>query len=259
MSLPVRVRELPGAEHASWDRFVAAAPSGSPYSTAEYLDVLCGATGGRFRIVAASRGDDIVAGVALYEVAGRFGAVVMPRLLLYYNGLVLAAHETRYPSVRASREVEGLAALEEWLRGAGYARLVLKSRSPVGDVRAFVERGWSAQPGYTYVVPLDDLGAQWSRVEQNLRRLVGRGEREGLTFAEDDDFDAFFRLHGGTHERKRAPVYLPRAAFEAYFRRLRRGQRHTTSFASSRSVPDGPARRWGLRRYNGSRRTPLKR
>ena len=145
----------------------------------------------------------------------------MPRLLLYYNGLVLAPLDTRYPSLRASREVEVLSALEGWLRAAGYARLVLKSRAPIADVRPFLAQGWSAHPGYTYVVPLTDLEAQWDRVEQNLRRLVTRGEREGLRLVEDDDFDAFFRLHEGTHDRKGAAIYLPRAAFETWFRRLR--------------------------------------
>ena len=48
-----------------------------------------------------------------------------------------------------------------------------------------------------------------------------RGEREGLRLVEDDDFDAFFRLHEGTHERKGAAIYLPRPAFETWFRRLR--------------------------------------
>jgi hypothetical protein len=217
----VEVRVLPQAEYEEWDRFVASAPSGSPYSTAEYLDILCAAAGGRFRVVAVSRGDAFVAGVALYEVTGRFGKVVTPRLLLYYNGLVTRASSTRYPSIETSREVESLGALESWLREAGYARLVLKSRSPLRDVRPFQESGWDARPGYTYVVPLQDMAAQWDRVEQNLRRLVGRCEREGLVLAEDDDFESFFRLHQGTHERKGVPLYLPRAAFERYFRSLR--------------------------------------
>lgn len=217
----VSVRVLTEAELGAWERFVAQAPAGSPYSTAEYLDVLCSVTEARFRVLAAMRGDEIVGGVALYEVVGRFGPAVSPRLLLYYNGLVLKQHETRYPSIRASREIEVLTALEESLRTAGHARLVLKSRSPIADVRPFLERGWSARPGYTYVVPLDDLAAQWRRVEQNLRRLVTRCDKEGLRLVEDDDFDAFFRLHLSTHERKGASLYLPRAAFETYFRRLR--------------------------------------
>jgi len=144
----------------------------------------------------------------------------MPRLLLYYNGLVLKQQETRYPSVRSSREVEVLTALGDSLSAAGYARLVLKSRAPIADVRPFQLRGWSAHPAYTYVVPLKDLAAQWQCVEQNLRRLVTRCEREGLRLVEDDDFDAFFRMHESTHERKGAALYLPRPAFETYFRRL---------------------------------------
>jgi hypothetical protein len=220
MTVRVSVLQLTPDRFADWDRFVSEAPAGSPYSTAEYLDILCGATGARFRVLAALRGDEIVGGVALYEVVGRFGPTVVPRLLLYYNGLVLKQHETRYPSLRSSREVEVLTALEDSLSAAGYARLALKCRAPIADVRPFQLRGWSAHPAYTYVVSLDDLAAQWQCVEQNLRRLVKRCENEGLRLVEDDDFDAFYRMHESTHARKGAALYLPRPAFESYFRRL---------------------------------------
>lgn len=221
MSARVTVRLLDQAEYPAWDHFVAEAPAGSPYSTAEYLAVLCEATGASFRVLAAFRGEEIGGGVALYEVRGRLGRAVTPRLLLYYNGLVLERTDTRYPSLRTSRAVEVLTALEGWLRASGYPRLALKSRAPIGDVRPFLEQGWSVRPGYTYIVPLTDLGAQWCLVEQNLRRLVTRCEREGLRLVEDDDFDSFFRLHEGTHQRKGADLYLPRPAFLGYFRRLR--------------------------------------
>ena len=236
MSSRIAARLLRPSEYEAWDRFVAAAPAGSPYSTAEYLDVLCSVTGTRFRVVAAFRGDRMVGGVALYEVAGRFGISVAPRLLLYYNGFVLGQSDSRYPSVVTSRAVEALAALEGWLRSAGYARLVLKSRSPVGDVRSLLAEGWSARPGYTYVVPLDDLEAQWARVEQNLRRLVRRCERDGAKLVEDDDFEAFYRLHEGTHERKGSALYLPREAFQAWFRRLHAAGRCRLFHAR---LPDG--------------------
>ena len=72
-------------------------------------------------------------------------------------------------------------------------------------------------------MPLTDLDALWSRMEQNLRRLVDRCADQGLTVTEDDDFESFFRLHAQVHERKGARLYLSRAAFQIYFERLRAG------------------------------------
>jgi hypothetical protein len=217
----VLVRQLGEAEYEAWNRLVARSAEGSIYATPEYLAALCEATGGAFRIAGAFRGDELVGGVPLYEERRPWGTHVAPRLLLYYCGPVLRPHETKYPSERTARRVEVLQALAEALGGMPYARLRLRARSPLSDIRAFQAAGWRVWPTYTYVVPTADLAAQWERVEQNLRRLIGRCGRQGILFTDDDDFDSFFALHLELHERKGAALYLPRPAFERYFRRLK--------------------------------------
>ena len=221
MKEPVRVRELTEADYQAWNDLVAASPAGSPYSTPEYLGALCEATGDRFRIISACRGDELLGGVALYEEKTRLGWEVAPRLLLYYNGIVLRHYETKYPSLRTARELETTAALHGALSRHGYAGLRLKCRPPFVDARAFIEAGWTARPSYTYVVPIEDIERLRGTIEQNLRRLIDRCGKQGMVVAEDDDFDSYFRMHVETHERKGAAVYLPQAAFERYFRRLR--------------------------------------
>jgi hypothetical protein len=64
------------------------------------------------------------------------------------------------------------------------------------------------------------MAEQWERVDQNLKRLIRRCERDGVTYREDTDFDALFRLHWQTHQRKGAPLYLPEAAFRRFFERV---------------------------------------
>jgi hypothetical protein len=216
----VTTHVLGETEFDVWNRLVAEAPGGSIYSTPDYLDALCTAAGGRFRVFAVRRGDELAGGVAAYERPSSFGSYVAPRLLLYYNGLVLRAYDTKYPSERTARQLKVLSALEAALSDAGYGAVNLRSRD-LADVRPFVARGWTAAPSYSYVVDLRDLPAAWGRVEQNLRRLIGRCEGQGITLVEDDDFDGFFRLHAATMERKETAAYLPRAAFERYFRLLR--------------------------------------
>jgi lipid II:glycine glycyltransferase (peptidoglycan interpeptide bridge formation enzyme) len=141
--------------------------------------------------------------------------------LLYYNGFVLMPHDTKYPSQRTSWQVQTLAALEESLSGLGYARLRIKSRATLHDLRVFDAQAWSTRPIWSYVVDIGDLQAAWARVDKNLRRLIGRCREQGLVLSRDDDFDAFYRLHAQTHERKGAALYLPREAFRRFVDRLR--------------------------------------
>lgn len=212
---------LAEADYGAWDRLVAESPEGSPYSTSTYLTALCRATGGSFRIVAVAHGGELLGGAALYEERLPIGTRVASRALLYYNGVVLRPHATQYPSQRSARRTEVLGALERALTQARYVAVLLKNRSPFADARVFLARGWSVAPSYTYVVPLTDLAQLWRRVEQNLRRLVARCERQQLCVSEDGDFDSFFRLHRLALERRALAPYLPGSAFQRYFETLR--------------------------------------
>jgi Acetyltransferase (GNAT) domain len=221
MSARLTTRYLTEADYPDWNQIVAASPDGSIYSTPEYLDVLCSETDAHFRILVAERAGEIVGGIALYERKSFWGRYLRSRYLLYYNGFVLKRHPSKYPSERTSRQVETLSALEEAISETGYGRVLIKGRGSQSDVRVFLDRGWSASPSYTYVVPLADLTDLWTRVEQNLRRLVTRCGREGFQFSDDDDFESFYRLHHQTHVRKGSSIYLPEAGFRRYFERLK--------------------------------------
>lgn len=217
----LEIRDLGDDEYEAWNELVRDSPEGSVYAMPRYLAALARATGGDFRIRAVFKGDDIVGGIGLYTERRRAGTVVSPRLLLYYNGPVLRDYRTRYPSERTRRHLRILRALESSLREEGFARVVLKPRSPLSDVRVFTGNGWSARPVHTYVVPLADLDELRSRLDRNARRLVNRAEREGLTVEADDDFDGFYRFHHDTHERKGAPLYLSERKFRDFYEELR--------------------------------------
>ena len=221
MKAGLATRILAESDFGSWNALVARSAEGSVYNTPEYLDALCAAADGTFRILVAEKGSELLGGIALYEQREGSRTFVATRLLLYYNGFVLRPYETRYPSQRTSRRVEILGALADGLAGFGYQRIRLRCRSPLTDVRALLARGWRASPQYTYVVPLTDLDALRQRMDQNLRRLVDRCAAQGLSVTEDDDFDSYYRMHTQIHERKGARLYLPRPAYERFFRTLR--------------------------------------
>jgi hypothetical protein len=217
----VHARELEPGEHEAWCRLVAASTQGSVYALPEYLSALCKAAGGGFRIVGVFLGDQLVGGVPLYERRARAGVYVANRPLLYYNGIVLELPAKKFASDRTAQVLSVLEALRINLAGRGYVRLQLHNRSTLQDLRPFLANGWHASLSYTYIVPLKKLPDQWDLIDPNLRRLIQRCERDGVTFREDDDFDALFRLHEQTHLRKGAPLYLPALAFRRFFEDLR--------------------------------------
>lgn len=219
--MDVTTRFLAENDYPRWIAGVAASPDGSPYSLPAYLEALCAATGGSFRILAAEHDSKIVGGIALYQRSSRVGTYLSPRYLMYYNGIVLMPHPSKYPSSQTSWQLQVLTALEKALAALGLAHLKIRSRPTLHDVRVFQSRGWSAVPSYSYVVDIADLGAAWQRVDKNQRRLVTRCREQGITLSADDDFESFHRLHVQTHDRKRAPLYLPRDDFKTFVDRLR--------------------------------------
>jgi len=221
MGSKIITKYLNETEYGRWNTFISKSPDGSIYSTPEYLDILCQAGGGKFKILAAKKGDEILGGVGLYERESTFGTYVSPRLLLYYNGLVLQSCQTKYPSQHTSRLLKIMAALEEELSKVKYSSLQLKNRGSFKDARLFMQKGWSARLTYTYVVDCHNLDSVKDRIEQNLRRLINRCTEQSFQFTEDDDFDSLFQLHSKTHERKGAPIYLPFKQFKHYFERLK--------------------------------------
>jgi hypothetical protein len=173
-------------------------------------------------VLGARQGAELVGGVALYENDSVHGRYVAPRALLYYNGPVIRPYGTRYPSEQTGRHLKTISALEHAIASRRYARVTLACTPSFGDARPFLAAGWSAGLRYTYLVDIAEPGAQWGRVEQNLRRLIQRCEREGLICVDDDDFETFYRLHERTMARKGGEIYLSAEGFRHYFESLRR-------------------------------------
>jgi hypothetical protein len=215
------VRTLRETEFDEWSTLVSKSSDGSIFSLPHYLEVLCRAAGGRFSVLGVRYGDELAGGVALYERDSRYGTHVSPRQLLSYNSIVLRRYDTKYPSQQTARQIKIMTGIADGLSQRGYAQVTLNCRSSITDLRPFLSAGWSASPFYTYIVQVADLELLWSRIEQNLRRLIRRCEKDGMTVSDDDDFETFYRMHAKTMERKGQPPYLPEPAFGRYFESLR--------------------------------------
>ncbi|HJU26319.1 MAG TPA: GNAT family N-acetyltransferase [Rhodanobacteraceae bacterium] len=236
MSSEVTTRFLTPDEYPLWTGLVAAAPGGSVYALPDYLDALCAATDARFRVLVAERDGRITGGIALYERSGNTGTYNAPRLLLYYNGIVLVPHPAQLPSQRTEWDLHTLEALKDSLARLPLARIRFKSRAALTDVRVFQTNGWSILPTWSYEVDIADLKLAWDRTDKNQRRLIRRCTEQGLAATTDWDFESLYRLHLGTHQRKGAPVYLPRDAFARFIDTLR--ERNLCRLYQAR-LPDG--------------------
>lgn len=216
MSKSIEATILAEKDYDAWDDFVAKQErTGSIYSTAKYLDILCRAAGGFFSIAATRDGDSFVAGIGIYRSRVHRHDVIANRLLLYYNGVVMRDDLLPLEGSSSGRAA-AIDSLCDLLDKQGVAQITLHCRDANQDFRPFLHRGWSASPLFTLVVPTFDSRRLWKSFDHNARRLVRRAEDAGCNVDADNDFDALFRAHEEVHLRKRAPLYLPRAAFERY-------------------------------------------
>jgi hypothetical protein len=214
------VSVLAEEHYDDWDRFVEGQQrTGSIYSTARYLDILCRAAGGSFSVVAVRDGSSFLGGIGLYHRRVHGRSVISPRMLLYYNGPVLRDDLLTFEGDSSRR----LRCFEMLCAGLGQLQedsITLHCLDGYQDFRPFIQKGWQASPSYTIVVPIADSGQLWDRLHKNARRLSRRAESAGCTVAPDNDFDAFYRAHEEVHQRKRSQLYLPKESFRRFVEEL---------------------------------------
>lgn len=219
MNKKIEVKILTENEYPIWKSFTGLSEQSTIYSDPDYLDILCSVTGGKYHIAAVLSGEEIQAGVPVYEEHRPDGHVMANRLLLYYNGPVLKTFESKYPSVTTSKQSALLSALADYLNKKNYDRTIMNCFN-LQDIRPFLSAGWSARPSYTYLVDISSDEDCHGRIEQNLRRLIKRCSESDFTFTDDNDFDSFFEQHLEIHQRKNAPLYLEKDPYRKYFEQL---------------------------------------
>jgi len=215
------VRLLQHHELDSWNRFAAKSPQGGPYADSNYISTLLRETGGKLTILGVYDGAELVAGCPVYSEQHRSGRIVMNRLLLYYNGLLLAPRNNVGPGLAASSgELAALSSLKEALAKQQVDRLVLHCSPSLYDIRPFLDGSWQVSPTYTFVSDLSDSEKLFERIHKDQRRLIRRAEEAGVSFIQSNDPSALFELHQLTSQKKSAPLYLPKVAFNRFFETL---------------------------------------
>ncbi|WP_373479345.1 GNAT family N-acetyltransferase [Geminocystis sp.] len=223
MSRKFTTKFLTETEYEKWSKFVSESPTGTIYSLPEYLKILCEITGDQFRILAVFQGSELVAGIALYEVWSKFlpVGISFPHRLLTYHSVVFKEYSTNYISKKRARYAAILEVLINKLLDINYVYLKFNIYYLINDMRSFLNVGWKVIPSYSYLVDIQDIENVWHNIEQNLRRLVNRGIKNGLNFCVDDDFDSFFKLYSNTYQRKGISLYFSENQYKKYYEFLR--------------------------------------
>lgn len=239
MAAALHVRDVLPAEYADWRRVLAASEEGSPYQLPEYLNALAEATNGQCRLLGAFRHGELVGGMGLYlQHVTLGGTQATSRLLLYYNGPFVQPCLSQHPHKQEKHRRDIHRAIESQVHNAGYRRVRFKARPPHIDYRVFLDQGWHAKPVYSYVIDLQDMPQLWQNIDNNLRRLVRRCERENVIFSDEGSCDAFLDMHAETSCRKDAPQYLPREPFRRFIETLRKqGCLTLFQISSAKGVP----------------------
>jgi hypothetical protein len=216
------IRPIKTSEYDTWREVLASSQDGSPYQLPEYLEFLANATGSETRLIGIFEGDDpvLVGGVGLLCARSALTRYSSSGLLLYYNGPFITKHAGMSDSRDERRRLRLLDALGKFLMKEDLDFVRFKVRFAGADYRPLLSLGWKATPVYTYLMRTDNLVEQWNDIDRNLKRLIRRGESDGLLFNDAGNFDDFYDMHVETHDRKQSPIYMERAIFGEFIANL---------------------------------------
>ena len=221
-----RERRLAGGRRArdEWSAFVAASPTGSAYSLPAYLDALAAPPAGGSASSPRAAATSSSAGsrsTSARRVSASSSARVCSSTTTGSScgrrrrGIPPSAPSRKCKTVDCARrglEQRSASAASSSAHAAVHGRATIPGPRMDGDAVVQLRR------------PARRPRGQWGRDEQNLRRLVGRCEREG-SVPSDERVRSVLRAPFRAHERKGAPLYLPADAFRAYYESSQRGTR----------------------------------
>ncbi len=224
-SAGLNVRELEPSELNTWDRFVGQSPQGTIFSESLWLE-LCAFP---FRVLACYKGDDIVGGVAVFEDDSRKSTMgIVP--FTPFQGFLFRNNDFMNPPLREKLEKKVSIALIEALERR-YRNIILCHHYDFHDIRPFYfhtygqQREYTVTVRYTSVVDLRDIKRAWSRMDDNTRCEIHKGEKRGNTVRESDDFELFDDIHRRTLERQGIKRDMPTELLARMYARLKQENR----------------------------------
>ncbi len=188
------VRELKTSEMNAWDKFIDQSPSGTLFNTADWLtrnarlfNKNC------VRIFGVFNGDRLDAGLAAYVRARGPLQIVASPIMSFYHSIALTGCSDLSQYRQTLNQHAMLEVLIPFLENS-FDSIELTLEPSIADIRPFLWRRWKSKVSYTYRVSLASDDIIWNSFNQNIRRMVRKAERLGLTVAPHRDIQAITHL-----------------------------------------------------------------
>ncbi len=160
----------------AWERLATASRQANPFSRRAYAETVRDVLGFSIRLVGTVEGDELRAGLLLFERKyGPYRQVVVPPLTPYTTPLF----DPPLRETEINRRVSALDALIELLEGE-YHSVDLHLHPTLTDVRPFVWNRWRVTPLYTHRLNLTEADNLLQEASKSVRKRV-RQKKEDWT------------------------------------------------------------------------------
>lgn len=166
------IRVLEPAEFGLWDAFVRHSPQGTVFHTTPWLQ----ATGANWRIYGCFRESRLRGGFVTGQPAPDVAA---PPPLTPYLGSVYPPAEGKYVTALTVDKEIGQVCAARLKTDFGF--IACRFSPEANDLQPFMAEGYVSSVRYTYRLPLGDLAAAWTNMEQTRRNDIRRAEKDGVT------------------------------------------------------------------------------
>lgn len=202
----VDVTTLSEDDYALWDRFVSGTAGGTFFHQSGWGRVISLAVGRPLRILTCRRGDEILAGMCLFDNI-KWGLVLATPVPLFpFNGPVIGTASEVSEHKIIARTMRYSASFIGFLT-RHYTYWILDVGPGFDDVRTFQWAGCHVEPVYTYKVALKDRNIS-ENYNQSVRRKIKESEQLGIEVTESDAVGNFIDLYEKSYHRhnRRPPV-----------------------------------------------------
>ncbi len=194
------VTEVSSEDYPLWNSFVHNASRGTFFHRTGWADIISMATRRPYRILVCRNGEEILAGIILFENA-KFGMnLATPVPLFPFNGPLIAGSADAGNHKTIARRLQYTELITGYMKNK-YDYWILDTGYGFFDIRGFQWAGCDIQPVYTYRKDLTAAGDVERSYNQNLRRKIKEAESEGLTVREVDYTEKFSDLYHKSYGR----------------------------------------------------------
>jgi len=200
------------AGDSDWGRLCELSSRTTIFQKPEFINIISKIFGTGIDIHNLKSGENIRAGVVLFNKLKMGFRVTVHPSVIFYNSLLMAPFSSQKNTEQIfEANTRWTSVMEAIEKQYSYAVLVTfpGERLPL----PIIWREWLVEPQYTAVIPLQDITHQWSVVDKDVRRVVRLGKKENLNFKTEGKPLELFGLLQQSYRRDNILPPLNRSTF----------------------------------------------